>query len=91
MKIKTNYPMNNYKIVNYFGLDFTVNENTNYLAVDANGYLYSYQLKNDNKPEVDNDSSMWVMEDGKYDFVCEVDLEGLDWKDTLVEIKVLQN
>ena len=71
------------KQVNYHGINVIVPANTRWLATDSDGYLGAYSdqcfaptLKN----------RVWD-NDQEYINICQVDLEGMDWRDSLMEVK----
>ena len=67
------------KKVNYFGIDLVVPRWTKYLATDKNGEITAYN----SKPKLDKTSWVFV---GRFCFVTDVDLEGQDWRETLMEV-----
>lgn len=71
-----------FKNVNYFGLTLTVEKTAKFLATDADGTIYSFTVE----PEISRiQKVVWV---GKgTEWIAEVDLEGLNWQETLVELK----
>lgn len=73
------------KQVDYFGISLYVPSWTNYLATDSDGEVWAFS-KN---PEVEGKN--WVLS-GVYEaeHVANVDLEGEDWKNTLVEYEAAQ-
>lgn len=73
---------NRFKKVNYFGLELVVEKEAKFLATDENGGVYSFTKET----EINKDNeSVWY---GKgTEWIAEVDLEGLDWRETLVELK----
>lgn len=77
---------NQTKPVKYFGLYLNVPYTANYIATDEDGMVWCY----DNKPEINKFySDCWTYRgyDNNFIEIAEVDLEGMDWKDTLMEIK----
>jgi len=71
------------KNIRYFGIDMTVRESVKFLATDEDGEVYGFDMKPTTK------ATFWHVSEYAYDFVADVDLEGMDWKDTLVELPVL--
>lgn len=69
------------KKVNYFGFDVIVPSNTRWLAVDRDSELCSHGSE---KPIVGFCS--WYNARDEHNVICQVDLEGMDWKDTLMDI-----
>ena len=77
---------NKYKRVKYFGLFVFCNKNHKFLAIDEDGILSSYALK----PTVHEShvhNGYWHPKNNDFEWCAEVDLEGLDWRETLVELK----
>lgn len=70
------------KEVVYFGLSLDVPINTHWLAVDKLGYLYAYTDRY-NKPRTSD--HYWYDRDKTAIIIAVVELEGMDWKDTLAE------
>jgi len=71
------------KSVNYHGINVIVPANTRWLATDSDGYLGIYT---DQYCEPTLKNRVW--DNGyEYIFICQVDLEGMDWKDSLMEVK----
>ena len=69
----------NSKAVQYLGVDIHIT--MPFVAVDKDGQIHEYE-KEPRRHEVE-----W-MPSSFYKPVCEVDLEGLDWKETLREFKL---
>jgi hypothetical protein len=70
------------KTVDYFGLKLIVDKDTNYLTTSPEGSV----IASFGVPELDPTLG-WMYDWGTYTtVVAEVDLEGVDWKDTLVEV-----
>lgn len=71
-----------FKEVNFFGLELMVYSRAKFICCDADGGVYSF----DDKPKADLKQNLWL---GTLNtnWVAEVDLEGMDWRETLVEIK----
>ena len=86
MKIRTGPTNEPTKKVNYFGVEVSIPVNADYLACDADGQLYAYM---DEKPETLFYSKEW--DNGEVSDVsgpiCIMDLEEMDWKETLMEMK----
>jgi hypothetical protein len=70
------------KGVLYFGITLRVPFGVKYLATDESGELYGYPVC----PTVVEGLEMWeAPERSEYYPIGEVDLEGLDWRETLRE------
>lgn len=69
----------------YYGSAIPVEPWANFIAVDADGKVHCY----DGKPYSYKAGRQWMIGcDGtKVRYCGEVDLEGMDWRDTLKEIK----
>lgn len=69
----------------YYGSAVPVEPWANFIAVDADGKVHCY----DAKPSCYESGKQWML--GVYGlhvrYCGEVDLEGMDWRDTLREIK----
>ena len=62
-------------VVQYFGIDIHIT--MPWVAVDSQGDLYEFETEPEQKP------AQWIAHyETPYNFICNVDLEGLDWKDT---------
>lgn len=72
------------KAVEYFGLTINVPIDTRYLATDADGEVWSFEFA----PTPETDMWNWwaAGSENTSDHVANVDLEGLDWRETLVEL-----
>lgn len=74
---------NNFKTVDYFGVELCVNTGIKYLVTTPQGDVVASVDKPDSDPKLG-----WL-----YDYyafskcVAKVDLEGMDWKDTLMEVE----
>lgn len=71
------------KTVDYFGIQLNVINSHKTIATDANGWVHSYE----DSPKLEG--FCWLSENDKYSFgtpVAVVDLDGLDWRETLKEI-----
>lgn len=84
MKVKTK-EQSGLREVNYYGIKFLVPSPVRYLAADKDGELFGYI----NKPVIEEEG--WWLSLGiglnSADYrVAEVDLEGLDWKDSLLKV-----
>lgn len=62
----------------YFGLTLEIPRNTVAVATDANGAVFAYT----DKPQADTMFPEWV--GVEYKRLGTIDLDGTDWKDTLV-------
>lgn len=69
----------------FFGEEIPVEPDATHIAVDANGVVHCYWAK----PIRYKGDNEWLMGHGniRVRYCGEVDLEGLDWRDTLREIK----
>jgi hypothetical protein len=73
---------NDYKEVNYFGVKLAVDTTVKYLATVEMGNVFAFVKK----PDLDLDLG-WLCDWEDFSIcVATVDLEGMDWKDTLVEV-----
>lgn len=72
------------KKVNYFGFIIIIPWFANYLAVDQDGTLNAFQ----NKPELNEEGFFWWTDPTCEQFqqVAVVDLEGMNWKETLIKV-----
>ena len=71
--------------VQYFGIDLVILHP--YVATDKDGAVYNYS----STPEISDTHRTpgWISTNtGEMDYVAKVDLEGMDWKDTLVKFKL---
>lgn len=68
------------KRVEYFGLPLTVPFWAKYLGTDKDGELYAYE----SEPAKDRES--WYLFDMNLQMIGLVDLEGLNWSESLVEV-----
>lgn len=79
-------PETDLKTVNYFGMVISIYVDHHYIATDEDGMVVSYA----EKPIIDpvRCEGMWVCPEetmnDDHNPVVMVDLEGTDWKDTLV-------
>ncbi len=71
------------KTVNYFGIQLTIRPDTKYLVVTKFGFVWA----SEQRPMFDDDLGWCYDWELWADQVAEVDLEGMDWKDTLMEVK----
>jgi hypothetical protein len=71
------------KSVNYHGINLIVPNNTKWLATDKSCLLCAYF---ENEP-YDTGYNEWNNLHSDRIFICQVDLEGMDWRDSLVEVK----
>lgn len=68
-----------FKEIVYFGLNLVVYKTAKFIAIDKNGAVYSFS--EEPKQCID----CWI---GKNtDWVAEVNLEDLDWRETLIELE----
>lgn len=74
---------NDFKMVDYFGVMLVVTHNIRYLVTTSYGIV----VGSDNKPELDPED-YWAYEWDDFSIgIAKVDLEGMDWKDTLMEVE----
>jgi hypothetical protein len=71
------------KKVTYFGIKLNIPKGYRYVATDSDGRVYAFK----HKPNTGN--SAWVCVTDNFSFVVDVELEGEDWRDTLVSYKKL--
>lgn len=72
------------KRVNFHGIELWVKCNIETLAADKGGIVYAYETTAEN---VIAESACHMPSDGTdYDFICKVDLEGADWRETKVSV-----
>lgn len=73
---------NDFKVVDYFGVMLGVNVDIKYLVTTPQGGV----VASVNKPELDPELD-WLYEWEDLNIcIATVDLEGMDWKDTLMEV-----
>lgn len=73
---------NSFKTVNYFGIKLTIDVKLRYLATTERGDVVA-----SNNTLLLDPSCGWLSEWEDFtEIVAVVDLEGMDWKDTLVEV-----
>ena len=70
-----------WRTVNYFGIEVVLRPHERYVAVDGDGRLHVYTSVPVLMPEVMETN--WSTS-GHYRHIGEVDLEGVDWRETLV-------
>lgn len=68
------------RVIEYFGLNVGVPIWCNYLATDRSGSLYAYSTR----PLFKNDQ--FINADMYYQYISRVNLNGINWKETLREI-----
>jgi hypothetical protein len=67
------------KIVNYFGTDFIVPKDHYFIAMDSDGWIYSYEYK----PKIDEDS--WLYHLSSSQCIGHSDIELVEnWKESLI-------
>lgn len=73
------------KTVDYFGIQLNVSQDTKYLVTTSEGHV----IASEQKPEFDDKSGWgWCYDwDEWITKIAKVDLEGMDWKDTLMEVE----
>ena len=75
------------KDVDFFGHILTVPNWVDYLAADSDGKVWGYEI---HAPLMNRDNSKWEPDDLFYDYqfdeMADVDLEGMDWTQTLVKL-----
>lgn len=70
-----------YKAVDWHGLTLHIPHDHVAVAADSNGWVYSY-----GGVPVPLTNNQWALIDSNgYFDICQVDLEGTDWRTTLVE------
>ena len=69
-------------MVQYYGIDISIT--MPFLAVDETGALFEYE----NQPEILENEQWWNPRGGASNYICKVDLEGVDWKETLAWVKL---
>ena len=69
------------KLVDYFGLPLIVETEVTHLATDENGSVFAY------RSEPYRSHSVWDVLKGSGDYVCSVNLEGVAWLDSLLEVQ----
>lgn len=73
---------NDFKVVDYFGVELTIDNKLRYLATTERGDVVA-----SNSILTLDPSCGWLSEWEDFtDIIAVVDLEGLDWKDTLMEV-----
>lgn len=73
---------NDFKTVDYFGIQITVESDINYLATTSSGVVIAFEQE----PELDPKCG-WLSQWEDFTIsVATVDLEGRDWKETLLEV-----
>ncbi|MBS9442444.1 hypothetical protein [Photorhabdus heterorhabditis] len=81
MKLINTFPIET-KTVDYFGIQLTVLRIVECLATDEDGFIYAYR----EAPRLDDGA--WLA--SNFDIFCMpvacVDLECIDWKETLVQV-----
>lgn len=83
MRIKALFKTN--KVVKFHGINLTVPNWVTYLACDKNGILMGYE---DDPICCNVEYGRWVpdIDAGYYEKIAKVDLEGLDWSQTLTKV-----
>jgi len=71
------------KTVNYFGIQLVVSQDTKYLVTNSEGHV----IASEQKPEFDYKNGWCYDWDEWITKITRVDLEGMDWKDTLMEVE----
>lgn len=74
---------NNFKVVNYFGVELMLDTEVKYLVTTKDGDIVASK----HTPELDPQLGWLYDYDAHSEFIAVVDLEGMDWKDTLMEVK----
>ena len=82
MKILNVRTMQDTKTVKYFGNDLVILSNEFYLAVDSDSSLYAYG----ERPSLSIDDGSWGYDGEDYRRVGDVNLEGIEWDESLVSI-----
>lgn len=70
-----------FKDVEYFGMTLTIRSNHHFIATDENGDVYSFRTA----PIIRDNCWVANYSNTDYDLTATVDLEGMDFRDTLVE------
>lgn len=73
------------KEVDFFGHTLTVPNWVDYLAADSDGKVWGYEVY---EPVLNDHHTKWApdMDEYLYEEMAEVDLEGMDWTQTLVKL-----
>lgn len=73
------------KDVDFFGHTLTVPDWVDYLAADSDGKVWGYEAW---APVLSTNGTKWApdWDDDQYGEMAEVDLEGMDWTQTLVKL-----
>jgi len=69
------------KKINYFGIELYIYHEVEYLTTDQDGEVTAHY----DKPVCCHELYYWHSENEWH--ICNVDLEGMDWKETLMELK----
>ena len=73
------------KQIEYFGVTLTIGEGYDVsIATDSDGCVYWYDSR------IERDDEKWSLLDawdGRSMYLCKVDLEGLDWRESKVVVK----
>ena len=67
--------------VEYYGMLIAVPEDTRHIATDANGDVFAYDVYNRPKAVI-----KWLTSSKPEMYRGQVDLEGMNWKDTLIAL-----
>jgi hypothetical protein len=78
MKMLTEY--NETKLAQFHGLTLNVDTAAKWLAADSDGRVYGYV----HEPSMAD--GLWYPTKGPSCLAVEVDLEGMDWRETLIEL-----
>lgn len=73
---------NDFKVVDYFGVMLAMDTHIKYLVTTPQGDIVASL----NEPELDPELGWLYMWEDFSISIAKVDLEGLDWKDTLMEV-----
>ncbi len=72
------------KKIDYFGVELTIDGRTNFVATDDDGEVYQYLIR----PNFDKYMGVWGSNNpNEVVRLCAVDLDGMDWKETLMEVE----
>lgn len=83
-KKELDFPLRDPRTVNFHGIDLEVDGRIKLIAADASGLIYGFK----NMP-ITKKVTWWPQDqfEGVYQLLCKVDLQGMCWKDTLIEVE----
>ena len=73
-------PAMTFRTVVWHGIEFQIPSDHVAIAADKNGWVYSFP----DRPSLTVFKECWMGQAGCWD-LCQVDLEGMPWQDTLAE------